>query len=1412
VAEKRFSRNRNVLVFFSILLILSFVQDVSAENHNRLLVATNQYDAYLGNDSTGGFVEINFMDTVLKFRPVNMKFKKGDRRLPVLSVENIGERKIKYNRIFGNGIDAEYEFLADRIKERIIVQKKNNLPETSHLDDTLNIDFTFNYSEKIVPSLDGKTEWNGSTVTTSRTIHFIRRRKPHTIYLVNEFYRILQPFAVDSRENRINLTYTLYESGGEIHLTLNIPYGWLRKAKYPVEIDPTIEIGDNDPFLWKNTGDCRSDTTCTTDTWVRNSEFLGYWVSDACKNPILGWVEKSLFSYDVSDIYWYKFNGATIEWVDLVLDVRYCKNYEYLGNHVIILSQIDAYDRDKIYPCSERLDSSGVDDITILMDSGGCISDGTRIDIKSRVEAAVSTIAFKIDEYPPRASDEQPNEEIKFELKAGGTKIQYDVYCSNSNHCLNGEYCNIANDCVEQLSIGENCEGVEVNGDDDLACEGSNLCTFDSFDNVGYFCTESYRCTHDGVSYPHGFKLCNGNSWYKECQDDNTWSTRIDCEFGCESGATPDKGCFSCNDGYKNGDETDIDCGGTLCDPCPDGKSCLVNSDCLSNFCNGGVCASKTCIDSCSVEGELSCAGASGDIWRCEIGSDGCLHKVLYQECDDLTEYCDDSGPSCRPLTVDYSLSVEDAVENTQVFKQPGDYVTIVFDSPSPQTVGYTFEFECVDGPCSGGTASLSAGVTKCKFLIDENASAGEYVFSTGEKQVTVEVIKETNTIFVTDRTALFERFDQNPRVHQVLNQIYSNAQKQNGVVYYLDDYFNSSDRPWRDYDEYNEDPLNPSLSVNIYALRAAFFTAEKCGDCKNVVIVGDDFVVPHYRVDYNMFSGWWFWKSLELNNLLTDSPYIPNEKKSFGDESIFSGDKEVAFIVPDNIDPQLQREIEDLKQTLVEEYHDVNYFLTDPSMIDVINSSDVACNSYELGAYTLVVIGNRSTNNAIKCLPWFAEFEDTISVERNVWGVDKYAIILNGENPYLVRALSRFISNGQFKVTGTSTVAAITTNLETVEIIGIIPGIDTAGDLASVANDCGHYADSLLKRYNDNGKGAWCAFDVAMVFVPIVSSSQIKAVKKVANIGEGTTKIGSKVVARYGDDVAQFVGSLPPSKQKAFQEFLESHGDEIFERSGKNFRKFKSISKGYMSLMKKKPFAENPELILKILNDVDATGIDGSRRLERIADVIDFGKPKSVDRVFEEVANNQGTIAKYTGRINEVDKAEETVEHLMLKSKILGKAGYGIPDGLEVVGKKLKVIESKYWSKETFQSLRDTINRVEGLKESNPDDYKDALKYLLDGNAKELNKILEANGLIKHTTGLIQAGKHGKTADAIAKAENLENTGEIILKIPKNTEEGYDEVTDFVVDYYNEHASKVDGFSKLTKEIIDSIEYGSLG
>ena len=49
----------------------------------------------------------------------------------------------------------------------------------------------------------------------------------------------------------------------------------------------------------------------------------------------------------------------------------------------------------------------------------------------------------------------------------------------------------------------------------------------------------------------------------------------------------------TCSDGIKNQDETDIDCGGTVCPKCANNKNCTINKDCKSNYCKNKVCKKK---------------------------------------------------------------------------------------------------------------------------------------------------------------------------------------------------------------------------------------------------------------------------------------------------------------------------------------------------------------------------------------------------------------------------------------------------------------------------------------------------------------------------------------------------------------------------------------------------------------------------------------------------------------------------------------------------------------------------------------------------------------------------------------------------------------------------------------------------
>lgn len=87
----------------------------------------------------------------------------------------------------------------------------------------------------------------------------------------------------------------------------------------------------------------------------------------------------------------------------------------------------------------------------------------------------------------------------------------------------------------------------------------------------------------------------------------NVCGTKEVCHNGKCVGSTVGKGNIgsigvagnraTCTDGRKNGNETDIDCGGSSCLACADGRACNTGTDCSSGVCNSGICQAPTCTD-----------------------------------------------------------------------------------------------------------------------------------------------------------------------------------------------------------------------------------------------------------------------------------------------------------------------------------------------------------------------------------------------------------------------------------------------------------------------------------------------------------------------------------------------------------------------------------------------------------------------------------------------------------------------------------------------------------------------------------------------------------------------------------------------------------------------------------------------
>merc|ERR1711871_113128 len=104
----------------------------------------------------------------------------------------------------------------------------------------------------------------------------------------------------------------------------------------------------------------------------------------------------------------------------------------------------------------------------------------------------------------------------------------------------------------------------------------------------------------------------------------------VDCGGGCSSKCAVGKKCFAdtdcqsgscnaksktcvaptCKDERHNGDEKDVDCGGS-CGACGDGARCSANTDCRSKQCIGGRCEAASCTDSVTngPETDIDCGG-----------------------------------------------------------------------------------------------------------------------------------------------------------------------------------------------------------------------------------------------------------------------------------------------------------------------------------------------------------------------------------------------------------------------------------------------------------------------------------------------------------------------------------------------------------------------------------------------------------------------------------------------------------------------------------------------------------------------------------------------------------------------------------------------------------------------------------
>ena len=152
-----------------------------------------------------------------------------------------------------------------------------------------------------------------------------------------------------------------------------------------------------------------------------------------------------------------------------------------------------------------------------------------------------------------------------------------------------------------------------------------------------------------------GGGLCPPCGLGQGCEQDTRDCSINNPDLVCEAGICV---LANCHDGRFNQDETDVDCGGLLCDPCPDGRGCTIDQDCAENSCIGSICLNPDCTDSTTNQDEtdVDCGGATCDPCqegeRCDVDTD-CLNAdcvvgvCVVPTCDDDRRNQDETDVDC---------------------------------------------------------------------------------------------------------------------------------------------------------------------------------------------------------------------------------------------------------------------------------------------------------------------------------------------------------------------------------------------------------------------------------------------------------------------------------------------------------------------------------------------------------------------------------------------------------------------------------------------------------------------------------------------------------------------------------------------------------------------------------------------
>lgn len=243
-----------------------------------------------------------------------------------------------------------------------------------------------------------------------------------------------------------------------------------------------------------------------------------------------------------------------------------------------------------------------------------------------------------------------------------------DVDCGglDCDGCEEGQLCQQAADCYTQYCLdgvcGQRCRDSDDCGSRGACVDGScvycadsdecgpSQCTGDVAEARGLVCacrSGWFVCVQpscqNGLEDDDESDVDCGGSSCAACAVGHVCDIAQDCSSGFCSGNYEDSvsHCFpeSCHDGLRNGEETDVDCGGSSCPKCDRGGRCQIEDDCEARLsCTDSVCSQACGSSNSSICGNLGecvdrrcveCETAGDCPINCGVNDDVACHNQI---------------------------------------------------------------------------------------------------------------------------------------------------------------------------------------------------------------------------------------------------------------------------------------------------------------------------------------------------------------------------------------------------------------------------------------------------------------------------------------------------------------------------------------------------------------------------------------------------------------------------------------------------------------------------------------------------------------------------------------------------------------------------------------------------------------